>query len=491
MRFDRFPRWTHRTLLAMTVGFVMVAACGPVAPDPQPEDVIQVDITAVGPGTVRHPSSGFVCRGDCIWAGSAEQATGFVAEADGANAFVAWTGVRHTLDATCAHLLEDGDATTATFAPHALRLHRTGDGEGEFRIQQGTTIDIGCTEDCAVGLPQPLSLAITHYGGPQDLLDDWGGACAGADRSDYCLVSVNGATDVSMTWRHPPVAVDDAYGTARNATLSVSGGQGVLANDDDTPEDVLTASLVAGADRGTVTVAPDGGFTYTPEPNYTGPDTFTYRARDAFGSVSNTATVTIAVTQVNRAPVANDDAYAVESETDLVVIAPGVLDNDSDPDGDPLTVSLGTDVANGTLDLQLDGSFTYTPNANYFGTDTFTYIASDGELASAPATVTITVTAVNDAPVAVDDAYGTAFETELVVDAPGVLDNDADPDGDTLTVTLGTDVANGTLDLQPDGSFTYTPDAAFSGNDTFTYTASDGVLTSAATTVTITVATEE
>jgi hypothetical protein len=308
MRFDRFPRWTHRTLLAMTVGFVMVAACGPVAPDPQPEDVIQVDITAVGPGTVRHPSSGFVCRGDCIWAGSAEQATGFVAEADGANAFVAWTGVRHTLDATCAHLLEDGDATTATFAPHALRLHRTGDGEGEFRIQQGTTIDIGCTEDCAVGLPQPLSLAITYFahGCHETVLDEWDGAGAGA----VCV-------------------------------------------------------------------------------------------------------------------------------------------------------------------------------------DTFSYVASDGELASAPATVTITVTAVNDAPVAVDDAYGTAFETELVVDAPGVLDNDADPDGDTLTVTLGTDVANGTLDLQPDGSFTYTPDAAFSGNDTFTYTASDGVLTSAATTVTITVATEE
>jgi large repetitive protein len=105
--------------------------------------------------------------------------------------------------------------------------------------------------------------------------------------------------------------------------------------------------------------------------------------------------------------------------------------------------------------------------------------------------VTITVTPVNDAPVAVDDAYATAFETELVVPAPGVLENDTDPDGDTLTVTLDTDVANGTLNLQPDGSFTYTPDAAFSGEDTFTYTASDGVLSSAPATVTITVAAEE
>ncbi|MFO7611395.1 MAG: cadherin-like domain-containing protein, partial [Clostridia bacterium] len=191
---------------------------------------------------------------------------------------------------------------------HALRLHLTGDGEGEFRIQS-PPIDVACTEDCAVGLPQPLSLAITYFahGSTETVVDDWGGACTGAADADYCLVPVSGATDVSKTWRRPPEAVDDTYATARNATLSVSTGQGVLANDDDTPGDVLTASLVVGAEHGTVTLAPDGGFTYTPEPNYTAPDTFSYRARDAFGNDSNTATVTITVTQVNRPPVANDD----------------------------------------------------------------------------------------------------------------------------------------------------------------------------------------
>jgi len=117
---------------------------------------------------------------------------------------------------------------------------------------------------------------------------------------------------------------------------------------------------------------------------------------------SNTATVTITVNPLNDAPVAVDDAYATDEDTTLTVPAVGVLGNDSDVDGDPLTAVLVSGPAHGTLTLGGDGSFTYTPEANYFGPDGFTYLANDGTADSNVATVAITVNAVNDAPVVFD-----------------------------------------------------------------------------------------
>ena len=141
----------------------------------------------------------------------------------------------------------------------------------------------------------------------------------------------------------------------------------------------------------------------------------------------------------NDPPVAvNDTAYTTTEDTPLTVAAPGVLGNDTDPDGDVLTAALVTGPTNGTLTgTSTAGAFTYTPNPDFAGTDTFTYTVSDGALTSAPATVTITVTSTdNDAPVAVDDAYDTDEDTPLVVAAPGPLGNDTDPDGDVLTLSL-------------------------------------------------------
>ena len=115
--------------------------------------------------------------------------------------------------------------------------------------------------------------------------------------------------------------------------------------------------------------------------------------------------MTITVDAVNDAPVAVDDSYATDEDTPLTVAAPGVLGNDTDVDGDPLTRGAGRPVpANGTLTLNADGTFTYTPNANFNGSDSFTYKANDGTVDSNVATVTITVDAVNDAPVALDDS---------------------------------------------------------------------------------------
>jgi VCBS repeat-containing protein len=263
-------------------------------------------------------------------------------------------------------------------------------------------------------------------------------------------------------------------------------GAGVLANDTDPEGDLLTAVLVSGPQHGTLTFRGDGTFTYTPNPNFSGTDTFTYRAND--GEVTgNVATVTITVNPVNAAPVATNDAYSVSENHQLTVAPAGVLANDSDPDGDPLTAVLVSGPSHGTLALNADGSFTYTPAPNFNGTDTFTYKANDGQLNSNVATVTITVTPVNDAPVAANDSYNVSENNTLNLAAPGVLANDTDADGDPLTAILVSGPAHGTLALNADGSFNYTPAAGYSGADSFTYKANDGLLDSNVATVSLTV----
>ena len=174
------------------------------------------------------------------------------------------------------------------------------------------------------------------------------------------------------------------------------------------------------------------------------------------------------ISVLNVAPVAVADSYTTAEDTTLTVAAPGVLANDTDLE--PLTAALVTPPAHGTLELNADGSFSYIPGLNYNGLDTFTYKANDGELDSAEATVTITITPVNDGPEAVDDAYTVMENGSLTVDAAaGVLANDVEVDGDNVAVSLVMATTHGTLSLRADGSFTYTPNPGFYGEDSFVY----------------------
>ncbi|MBX7448721.1 tandem-95 repeat protein [Mycolicibacterium sp. 3033] len=276
-----------------------------------------------------------------------------------------------------------------------------------------------------------------------------------------------------------PVAVNNSFTTAEDTQLTGN----VLTNDTDVDGNTLTATVVTGPSHGTLTLNSNGSFTYTPTANYNGTDVFTYKAND--GTVnSNTAIVTITITPVNDAPVANNDTYTTNEDTAL---NGNVISNDTDVDGNTLTATVVTGPTHGTLTLNGNGSFTYTPTANYNGADTFTYTASDGTATSGTATVSITVIAVNDAPVAVNDSYTTNEDTALTVSAAGVLANDTDVDGNTLTATVVTGPSHGTLTLNGNGSFTYTPTANYNGADTFTYTASDGTASSNTATVTVTV----
>jgi VCBS repeat-containing protein len=283
----------------------------------------------------------------------------------------------------------------------------------------------------------------------------------------------------------PPVAVNDSY-TATEDTVLTIAAPGLVANDGDVDGDTLTARLSGGPAHGTATVNGDGSFTYTPAANYHGPDSFTYRVRDAVAD-SNLATVFLTVVAVNDAPLAVDDQYSTNEDTTLTITAPGVRGNDTDVDGDLLTTHVVTMPSHGTLTLNADGSFSYTPALDYRGQDGFTYRANDGTVDSNEATVTITVVPVNDPPVAADDTYATAEDSVLTVAAPGVKANDTDSDGDAFTVRVIGQPAHGSVALNGDGSFTYTPAADFHGTDTFTYRANDIVADSNLATVTITV----
>ncbi|MEE8450746.1 MAG: Ig-like domain-containing protein, partial [Thermoguttaceae bacterium] len=188
------------------------------------------------------------------------------------------------------------------------------------------------------------------------------------------------------------------------------------------------------------------------------------------------------------APEARDDQYAIDQDTELTVIPDGVLSNDTDANGDPLLALLVDDVQHGELVLGNDGSLTYTPDDGYYGTDTFTYRAHDGGLHSEIATVTITVNRTFTAPDVEDDHYTTEENTTLAIAAAGILANDSDADGDSLSAVLVDGPAHGQLDLAADGSFVYTPDDGFLGVDRFTYRATDGQVASDLAEVTIGVA---
>src|SRR5262249_47289336 len=154
-------------------------------------------------------------------------------------------------------------------------------------------------------------------------------------------------------------------------------------------------------------------------------------------------------------PVAGNDAYTTAEDTPLTVAAAGVLGNDSDLEGSTLTAVLVSGPAHGTLTLNGNGSFTYTPNAHYNGAHSLTYKANDGGLNSNVATVSLTITALHDAPVAGNDPYTAVEDMPLTVWPTGVFFNDGDVDGDALSATLVSGPAHGTLSLNANGSFTY------------------------------------
>ncbi len=271
-----------------------------------------------------------------------------------------------------------------------------------------------------------------------------------------------------------PTAVDDTYSVNEDNPLAGS----VAGNDSDPDLDPMTFNLLAGPSDGTLTWNSDGTFTYTPSGDFHGTDSFTYQIVDADGDVS-TAVATIIVAPVNDAPIANAD-FETTNEDNPVTI--DVLSNDNDPDGDPLTVNVFSPPANGSVNVNPDGSIEYTPNADFNGTDTFEYEICDSDGVCATATVSIVVVPVNDGPVALDDSFMTSEDIPVL---GSVATNDMDPEGDALTFSLLTPPSSGSLTFHSDGTFVFVPDSNYNGTLSFDYEVIDSSGESDTATVTI------
>ncbi|MDA1013516.1 MAG: Ig-like domain-containing protein [Planctomycetota bacterium] len=292
---------------------------------------------------------------------------------------------------------------------------------------------------------------------------------SGLDSFVYGIDDGNGGTDtgtVNVTifaGNQAPVAVDDNVATPTEAHININ----VLANDDNPDLDPLTITILTPPTNGIAVVNPDNTIGYTPNTLFVGNDSFVYLLDDGNGG-TDTATVNINVFVGNVAPTANVD-FATTTENVPVTI--DVLANDSDANGDSLTVSINTQPANGTAGVNLDDTITYVPNGGFSGIDSFTYLIDDGNGGTATATVSITVFSNNQAPVAGDDSASTLVDTSINID---VLANDFDPDNDLLTLSIDTQPTNGTVTIEADLTITYTPNAAFTGSDSFVYQLDDG-----------------
>ncbi|MEW6775503.1 MAG: tandem-95 repeat protein [Bdellovibrionota bacterium] len=272
---------------------------------------------------------------------------------------------------------------------------------------------------------------------------------------------VNGVND-------PPTAGDDSASTPEDAAITLN----VLANDTDPDDTLLTVQSTTGPTSGTVEINGNGTITYTPDENFSGGDSFTYMVRDPSGD-TDMGTVTLTVTSANDAPTAADDAAGATEGGGPVLI--DVLANDTDVDaGDTKTLLSVNQPPNGSTVLSA-GQVQYTPDTDFNGTETFTYLMRDALGSTDTGTVTVAVSAVNDAPVAGDDTSGLSTDsvTPLTI---GVLANDTDVDDlpGALSVTSVTAPSpGGAAVINPDDTITFTPIHPSGSPVTFSYTVKD------------------
>ena len=267
----------------------------------------------------------------------------------------------------------------------------------------------------------------------------------------------------------PPVAEPQSASTPEDTAKALTLGAS------DVDSGTLSFTVVSGPAHGTLSGSgPDR--TYTPAANYNGPDSFTFKVNDGAAD-SNVATVTLNVGSVNDPPVAEDQTASTAEDT-----AKPLTLGASDPEGGPLTFIIVSQPAHGTLSSGTGASRTYTPAANYNGPDSFTFKVNDGSVDSNVATVSLTVTAVNDAPVAVNQSPSTPE------DAAKTLTLEAsDVDSGTLTFSIVSEPAHGTVSSGTGPDRTYMPDPNYNGPDSFTFKASDGTADSNVATVSLTI----
>ncbi|MGN6525560.1 MAG: beta strand repeat-containing protein, partial [Burkholderiaceae bacterium] len=299
---------------------------------------------------------------------------------------------------------------------------------------------------------------------------------AGTDSFTYTITDANHQTTtatvaITVTPLHPTAGNDTAT-VAENG--SVTGT--VATNDTGVANETNTWAVATGPAHGTVAMNADGSYTYTPTAGYAGTDSFTYTITDA-NHQTTTATVAITVTPLQPAA-ANDTATVAENSS----VTGTVATNDTGVANETNTWAVAAEPAHGTVAMNADGSYTYTPTAGYAGTDSFTYTITDSNHQTTTATVAITVTPLQ--PTAGNDT-ATVAENSSVTGT--VATNDAGVAYETNTWAVATGPAHGTVAMNADGSYTYTPTAGYAGSDSFTYTITDANHQTTTATVAITV----
>ncbi len=328
--------------------------------------------------------------------------------------------------------------------------------------QQTKTIDVTILGNDFTEGDESFGIEFTDAKGAGFSLTDDNGNYLGGSTTDTMNVTIQSLPNEA------PVANNDSASVQEDtiATGTVRG------NDSDADGDPLSFSLNTGPSNGIATVNPDGSFTYDPSQNFNGVDSFTYTVDDGKGA-TDTGTVTITVAPVNDAPEAQDDRFFIDEDTSVngSVLANNGQGADTDPEGDPVTVTLTSNVQNGQLTLNANGTFSYEPDANFNGTDTFTYTVSDAPGSANSATVTIEVDPVQDDPIAANDVFTLAEGTLLLGNV--MADNGAGPDieldNEDITVSLREVASNGSAVVLSGGAFIYIPNDGFSGTDLFTY----------------------
>ncbi len=315
----------------------------------------------------------------------------------------------------------------------------------------------------------------TLAGSPPDLVYTPETGYVGSDSITFTAsdgTTQSAPATVSLTiapFNHPPVAEADGGTADEDTTVDIS----VLANDSDPDGDTLSIESVTAPGFGTATRSGDATYVvYSPSPNYYGPDAFYYTVTDGKGGTAM-ARVDITIRAVNDPPIANDQSITTAEDSAVVITLTA-----TDADGDALAYAIATSPAHGTLSIA-GSAATYTPATDYSGSDSFTFTAGDAATQSPAATVSITVTPANDAPVAESTTVTTAEDTAVAVVLTAV-----DVDSSSLTYAVVTPPAHGTLSGTAP-NLTYTPGADYDGADSLTFTASDGAATSNAATVSL------
>src|SRR5215218_5799936 len=300
--------------------------------------------------------------------------------------------------------------------------------------------------------------------------DDGGTLNGGADTSaeQTFTIDVRAVNDA-------PIARADTMATDEDTKL-VFPSSDLVGNDDEGADNessqTMTVTEVYEGTNGTGSLGMDGNITFTPEVDFSGDATFRYLVCDD-GSPSKCSVqrAVVNVTAVNDPPVADDHSVTTDEDT-----AKEVTLSASDVEGDALGYTIVSATQHGTLS-GTGANLTYTPEANYNGPDSFTFKANDGTADSEPATVSIAVSAVNDAPVANDDTKSTNQDTPLIFPASQLLGNDnpgpANERGQTLMVTAVDQAVNGQVSLGTNGDITFTPATDFIGQASFEYTVCD------------------